>query len=110
LAVLPSLWENFSNAALEAMALARPLIATDVGGFPEFVEHGRTGWLVPPGDAEALAESIAAGLADREATREVGMRAAASVERFSPDAVAAQLNELYGAVLRRGYATRSPQR
>lgn len=110
LAVLPSLWENFSNAALEAMALARPLIATDAGGFPEFVEHGRTGWLVPPGDAEALAESIAAGLADREATREVGMRAAASVERFSPDAVAAQLNELYGAVLRRGYATRSPQR
>jgi glycogen synthase len=101
LAVLPSLWENFSNAALEAMALGRPLIATDVGGFPEFIEDGRTGWLVPPGDVDALAACIAARLANRDDARRVGGRGAASVERFSPDAVAAQLSELYGAVLRR---------
>ena len=99
--VLPSLWENFSNAALEAMALQRPLIATDVGGFPEFVEDGQTGWLVPPGDVDALAACIATRLANQDHTREVAMRGAESVGRFAPDVVAAQLSELYATVVRR---------
>jgi glycogen synthase len=98
LVVHPSLWENFSNAALEAMALGRPLIATNVGGFPEFIEHGRTGWLVPPADATALADCIAARLVNRDDAVEVGARAAESVQRFSPDDVAAQLIELYRTV------------
>jgi glycosyltransferase involved in cell wall biosynthesis len=95
LVVLPSLWENFSNSALEAMALARPLIATDVGGFAEFVEHGVTGWLVPPGEPQALAAAVAAGLADPEHARALGARAAAAVTRLAPDAIAARLIELY---------------
>ena len=98
LVVLPSLWENFSNSALEAMALGRPLIATDVGGFPEFVDDGESGWLVPPGESEALAACIAARLGDREQARAVGARAAASVAGLTPDATASKLIELYEEV------------
>lgn len=56
--VLPSLWEGMPNAALEAMATGLPLIATDVAGSRELALPGRTGWLVPPADAPALAEAM----------------------------------------------------
>ena len=52
-AVLPSYREAQGLAMLEAMALSRPVVATNVGGIPEMVEHERTGLLVPPHDADA---------------------------------------------------------
>ena len=63
-AVLPSYREAQGLAILEAMALRRPVVATAVGGVPEMIEHGRTGLLVPPRDAEALAAAIARVLND----------------------------------------------
>lgn len=56
--VMPSLQEAFPLACLEAMAAGRPVIASRVGGLPEMVEDGRTGLLVPPGDARAVAEAL----------------------------------------------------
>ena len=56
--VLPSLWEGMSNAILEAMAAARPVVATAVDGNVEQVSEGETGLLVPPADAPALAGAI----------------------------------------------------
>ena len=56
--VLPSLQEAFGIAALEAMAAGLPVIASRVGGLPELVEHGQTGWLVPPAHPAALADCI----------------------------------------------------
>ena len=53
-----------SLVVLEAMALSRPVVATDVGGIPEMVEHERTGLLVPPHDPVALADAIARLLVD----------------------------------------------
>lgn len=62
LVVLPSREENFPYAVLEAFAMARPVIATRVGGVPELVRGGANGWSVPPEDAEALAAAIEAVL------------------------------------------------
>jgi sugar transferase (PEP-CTERM/EpsH1 system associated) len=56
--LLPSLREGISNTILEAMATGLPVIATNVGGNPELVEHGKTGMLVPPADPVAMAEAI----------------------------------------------------
>ncbi|MFW8595352.1 glycosyltransferase [Cribrihabitans neustonicus] len=56
--VMPSFAEGLPVAVMEAMAAARPVIATYIAGAPELVQPGRTGWLVPAGDAEALAEAM----------------------------------------------------
>jgi glycosyltransferase involved in cell wall biosynthesis len=57
-AVLPSYREAQGLTILEAMALSRPVVASNVGGIPEMIEDGRTGLLVPPHDADALAAAI----------------------------------------------------
>ena len=57
-AVLPSYREAQGLVILEAMALARPVVASNVGGIPEMIEDGVTGLLVPPHDADALAAAI----------------------------------------------------
>ena len=56
--VLPSWSEALPTALMEAAAAGRPVVATRVGGIPEVVEHDRTGLLVPPGDAAALADAV----------------------------------------------------
>ncbi len=56
--VMPSLREAFGVAALDAAAAGRPVVATNVGGIPEAVVHGKTGLLVPAGDDAKLAEAI----------------------------------------------------
>jgi glycosyltransferase involved in cell wall biosynthesis len=63
-AVLPSYREAQGLAILEAMALSRPVVASAVGGIPEMIENGRTGLLVPPHDAAALADAIVRLLTD----------------------------------------------
>jgi len=63
-AVLPSYREAQGLSILEAMALSRPVVASNVGGIPEMIENGATGLLVPPHDAEALGDAIARLLTD----------------------------------------------
>ena len=95
LVVLPSLWESFGYVAVESMALGRPVIATEVGGFPEFIDDGETGWLVPPGDAAALAESINARLDDPAGSRRVAEAARVAAGRFDVEAILDELVALY---------------
>jgi glycosyltransferase involved in cell wall biosynthesis len=64
--VLPSPWEAFPIASLEAMACGVPQVATNVGGIPEAVSHGATGLLCPPNDPDRLAEHIVRLLSDQE--------------------------------------------
>ncbi|MGE5505743.1 MAG: glycosyltransferase family 4 protein [Actinomycetota bacterium] len=58
LVVIPSLTEAQPRVAVQAFAVGKPVVASQVGGVPEIVEHGRTGWLVPPADPTALADAI----------------------------------------------------
>jgi L-malate glycosyltransferase len=80
--VLPSQSEAFPNAVIEAMAAGLPVVATDVGGIPEVVRSDETGVLVPPGDAEALADAVIS-LMDRPAhAAALGRAARSTVERY----------------------------
>jgi len=56
--VIPSVSEGASICAMEALACGRPVVATDVGGLPEVIRHEQTGILVPPGDADAIAQAV----------------------------------------------------
>jgi len=70
--VVPSMGEGFGMVALEAMERARPVIAASIGGLGEIVQDGVTGVLVPPGEAEPLAEAIVRVASDRGLARRMG--------------------------------------
>src|SRR5213075_2773383 len=99
--VLSSDFEGLPNVVLEAMASARPVIATAVGGTPELVAHGSTGVLVPPGDPRALAtaiEELAALPADHRA--EMGERGRHVVkQKYGLAPVMSQWGELVDELL-----------
>lgn len=98
--VLPSLAEGISNTILEAMATSLPVIATRVGGNPELVVEGRTGWLVPPAEVEAMATAIIAAAREPDRARAFGRAGRAEVERrFSMEAMVAGYQSLYDRLL-----------
>lgn len=98
--VLSSKAEGFSNSILEYMAAARPVVVTDVGGAREAVEEGATGFVVPPGDDEALAERVTLLLSDPERARRMGEHGRRVVEeRFSCAAQLAGVESLYDELL-----------
>jgi len=74
LSVLPSFTEGLPNVVLEAFAAGVPVVATAVGGTPEIVEDGFNGYLVPPGDPEALARRIRDILLSEEERQSMGQR------------------------------------
>ena len=93
-ALLPSAWENLPHAAVEALAVGTPVLATAVGGVPEVVRDDENGLLVPKGDVEALAGAMRRLLGDHELRDRLAAEAAPSVESLSRDAVYGRLEEL----------------
>jgi glycosyltransferase involved in cell wall biosynthesis len=94
--VLSSHDEGMSNAILEAMAMEKPVVATDVGGTGEVVRHGHSGLLIPPKDPEALAAAINEMLAQPARAREMGRLGRRIVEDgFSAHAMVRQMERLY---------------
>ena len=79
--VLPSLHENQSFAILEAMAAGLPVLSTAVGGTPELVRHGETGWLVPPSQPAALAEGLELLVKDVSLRQRLGRAGRVAAER-----------------------------
>ncbi len=99
--VLSSHGEGMSNAILEAMAMEKPVVATDVGGNGDVVQDGRSGHLVPARDPEPLAAAIIATLSAPGEARVMGRLGRQIVEeRFSAGAMVQQMEGLYFRTLR----------
>jgi glycosyltransferase involved in cell wall biosynthesis len=100
--VMPSLWEGLPLSLVLAMGAAVPSIATAVAGIPEVIDDGRTGVLVPPGDAAALADALATLFADADLRRRMGADGRAAVlPRFGVDTYVAAVADLYDRLLER---------
>jgi glycosyltransferase involved in cell wall biosynthesis len=104
--VLCSHDEGMSNAILEAMAMEKAVVATDVGGTREVVRHGHTGLLVPAKDPEALAQAIEEVLARPNRMREMGrLGRQVVVDQFSAQSMVRQMQEVYFELTSRAVAS-----
>jgi glycosyltransferase involved in cell wall biosynthesis len=99
--VMPSLWpEPFGMVGLEAMAQARPVIASSTGGIGDWLEHERTGLMVSPGDPDELGDAIATLLSGPNIARAMGLAGHQAVRHRSTDeAHVSALLAVYGNVL-----------
>jgi N-acetyl-alpha-D-glucosaminyl L-malate synthase BshA len=105
--LLPSAQESFGLAALEAMACEVPVVASRVGGLPEVIADGVTGYLHDPDQLDAMAESAIGLLTDDARRRAMGIEAARQVsERFCTDRVVPLYEACYA---RQVSATRRPE-
>ena len=99
-AVVPSVSEGLGLGAIEAQAAGLPVVATDVGGLPEVVEDGVTGFLVPPGNPAELADALRRVLNDPSVKRRFGRAGRERVATmFSISGVCDALEEIYTSVL-----------
>jgi phosphatidylinositol alpha-1,6-mannosyltransferase len=81
---VPSRSEGLCRLVLEVMARGRPVVATDQGAMAELVSDGETGWLVPPGDPDALAARLIATLTDPGTAARMGQSARKRAESRNP--------------------------
>jgi glycosyltransferase involved in cell wall biosynthesis len=97
---MPSIYEGFGVAALEAAAMEVPVVATNVHGIPDVVRDGETGLLVRPKDADALAGALARLVGDEDLRRRLGEAGRAFVQaHYSWAENAAQMEALYRMAL-----------
>ncbi len=98
--VMPSHLEGLGTAVLDAMALRKPVVAAQAGGIPEMVQHGRTGFLVPPRDAGALVEAIRFLLHHPEQRKAFGIAGRQRVEQyFTATRMASRTCDIYQRLL-----------
>jgi glycosyltransferase involved in cell wall biosynthesis len=93
--VLPSLNEGMGRVLVEAMALGKPIVASNAGGIPDLVTHGKNGFLVPPKNPGQLAKYIQILLEDRERRERMGKAGKEMVENFSKEKMVEKIAELY---------------
>lgn len=109
--ILPSFSEGLSNTLLESMAAGVPVVATRVGGNPEVVTDGKTGFLVPPRDVGALVEATMSIVNDPDLRRCMGAEARRqAIARFSLDRMVRETQDLYLRLLGQKRKLRGPRR
>jgi len=98
--VMSSIQEGLGTAIIDALALAKPVVATDAGGIPEIIENGVTGTLVPPADPQALADGIIKYLTDPKQAEQIGIRGQKKVsEHFCVDTMVEKNIDVYTQLL-----------
>lgn len=98
--VLASLQEPFGKIVIEAMAMQKPVVASRVGGVPEIVVDGKTGFLVPPGNSDALYYALEQLLSDREKRENMGREGRKRVEQyFSLETTVRETERVYEDIL-----------
>ena len=99
--VIPSLLEGFPMITLEAMAMAKPIVATNITGITEQITTEENGILVPPKDPDALAKAVIRILADRECGKTMGLAARKKVEQeFSVEKMVSETEKVYMSLLK----------
>ena len=93
--VVPSLGEPFGRMIIEGMHAGLPVLAFRDGAAPEILDHGRTGVLLPAGDAEALADGLLELAGDAGRAGALGASARDAARRYEPDAVAGAMERIY---------------
>jgi len=99
--VLPSIArEGLGMAIIEGMCLAKPVIASNIGGIPELVENGVNGYLIPPGDSDSLSEMLEILIKNRELCGRMGAEGRKKFEKdFDADTMIKKVEELYDSLL-----------
>jgi len=111
ISVMPSLTEGLSNSLLESMAASRAVVATRVGGNPEIVDEGRSGFLIPPKDPVAIAQAICRLIADPNLAKSFGRAGKERVlSRFSMTRSAQETERFYLDLVERAKLIRSRMR
>jgi glycosyltransferase involved in cell wall biosynthesis len=91
--------EPFGQVVVEAMACGVPIVAANAGGPAEIIEQGRDGLLVPPGDPDALAAAVIQLLDDADLRTRLAESAARKAQRYRPERIAAEVEQVYASVL-----------
>ncbi len=92
---LPSYSEGLPMALLEAMSFGLAAVSTPVGGIPDVIIQGKTGFIVKPGDVESLSEALQMLLSDNELRKTISTNARLSMKKFCIDNIVVQLGGLY---------------
>lgn len=99
---LPSLWENFPNACLEAMAAGRGVVGSSAGGMAQQLDEGKAGLLIPPENPRAIADAVCRFLAEPKLRQEFGRKARARVlSEYAPDHIGKLMEQSYEEAIRR---------
>jgi glycosyltransferase involved in cell wall biosynthesis len=102
IAVLASFFEGLGRVLLEAMALNKPIVASNVGGIPDIVKNNVNGLLVSPGEPKALAEAIIKLLKSESLRKEMGLAGGKMVtEKFHIDKRVQDIDKIYGEILKK---------
>jgi glycosyltransferase involved in cell wall biosynthesis len=103
--VVPSVLEGFPIVTLEAMAMGKPIVATNIHGITEQISDSKEGILVPPEDPKALTTAILRLLHDKELSARLGLAALTKVERcFSIDTMVSETEKVYLSLLKLQYS------
>jgi len=94
--VFPSIWqEPFGRVAIEAMAAGKPVVASNVGGIPDIIEHGKTGYLVNPFDLETWKNSIIKLIENENLRESIGKEGKKVARKYDANSVVKEITKIY---------------